>query len=450
MNVDVFADSHTQDAWFGTRHLRPAAPAERIREMLAHEIRDIGWPDQKIVPAAPLTLPRASYAELFRASIALLDLIRRTALESGATTRERLAAYRMPEMEDQLFVDDMFVEERYADCVARPDIVIGPHGPQFIEFNINAALGGVVESHCRFEVWRRLYGDADTCLPYGYQDPLAARVEMFRTLAAELGVAPRVANVGSLRDEVGPRLFHVETDYLNSHGLTARFFEPEDLHEAWDAPPQLRYPLGLRNFTIQDWERLGIGLAPVQTALDHGCLLLGTQTGVFLTSKMTLGMLSEGRPWMSAAEKAFVDRYLPWTRVLSERWTTRGDRRVDLARYALDNRESLVLKEGGGMAGLQVVIGGQSSQAEWETAVGKAIEEGTSVVQDFVTPRECTLSLIAEGVAEPYSARVAPVFGPLLLGGRPSGVFVRYFGDGRTGLVNIVGSQCSDTTAVWI
>ncbi|WP_344662240.1 hypothetical protein [Catenulispora subtropica] len=448
--MDVFADSHTQDPWFGTRHLRPVAPPEQIRQMLRHEIRDVGWPHQPILPAAPLALPRASYAELFRASLALLDLIRRAALESAPTTRGRLEAYRVPEFEHQLFVDDMFVEERYADCVARPDIVIGPHGPQFVEFNVNAALGGAVESFCRYEVWRRLYGEADGRLPYRHENPLAARAEMFHRLAAELGVAPRVANVGSMADAVGPRYFHLETDYLNSRGLTARFFEPDDLHEAWDAPPHLRYPLGLRNFTVTDFEELGIDLAPVQAALDHGCLLLGTQTGVFMTSKLTLGMLSEGRPWMSGAEKAFVDRYLPWTRVLSHRWTTRGERKVDLVRYAVDHRESLVLKEGGGMGGMQVVIGGQTGQAEWETAVGQASEEGTSIVQDFVTPRTCSLPVVADDVAEPYLTAIAPVFGPLLFGGRPAGVFVRFFGDGRTGLVSIVGSQCSDNAVVWI
>ncbi|MDW6057623.1 hypothetical protein SAZ11_05625 [Streptomyces sp. FXJ1.4098] len=47
--------------------------------MLRTEIRDTGWPYQPLLPAAPIALPRASYAELFRATAALLDLVRRTA-----------------------------------------------------------------------------------------------------------------------------------------------------------------------------------------------------------------------------------------------------------------------------------------------------------------------------------------------------------------------------------
>ncbi|WP_441249115.1 hypothetical protein [Kitasatospora sp. McL0602] len=436
--------------WFGSHQFAPAASADTVRQMLRHEIRDTGWPYQPLLPGAPLTLPRASYTELFRVTAALLDLIRRTALESAPDTAGRLAAYAMPESEHQLFVADQFTEERYADCVARPDVVIGENGPQFLEFNVSGALGGVVETHCRLEVWRRLYADDQGRLPFASQDPFAVRAGMFRDLVAELGVAPRLAVAGSARDQgvESARYFEIETDYLNNHGVTARFFEPEDLHEAWDCAPHLRYPLGLRNFTIPDWVDLGIDRAPVQAALDNGCLLVGTQTSTFLSSKLTMGLLSEGRPWMSTAERALVDRYLPWTRVLSQRWTNRGDQKVDLVRFAVDNRELLVLKESIGMSGKQVVLGRETEQAAWEAAVHRAAEAGTSVLQDFVAPLTCPQVMIADGADEAHEASVAPVFGPLLFGGRPAGIFARFFGDGTAGVVSVYGAGSSDNCVV--
>ncbi|MBT2382479.1 hypothetical protein [Streptomyces sp. ISL-11] len=446
---DVGIQGTSGHPWFGGYRMAPAAPAHTIREMLTTGIRETGWPHQPLLPAAPIALPRASYAELFRVTAALLDLVRRTALESAPTTEGRLAAYMMPLSEHQLFVADQFTEERYADCVTRPDIVIGPDGPQFLEFNVSGALGGSVETHCRLEVWRGLYADDRGRVPFAYQDPFAVRTAMFRDLCDELGVAPRVALLGSARDQGGfTRYFDLQTDYFNSHGLTARFFEPEDLHEAWDCPSHLRYPLGLRDFTIPDWAELGIDTAPVRTALDNGCLLVGTQTSTFLSSKLTMGMLSEGRPWMSAAERALVDRYLPWTRVLSHRWTNRGDRKVDLVRFAVDNRESLVLKAGIGMSGKQVVIGREAAQADWEAAVITAAGTGTSVVQEFVAPRTCRLAMIADGADEPHDVDVAPVFGPLLFGGRPAGLFSRFFGDGTAGIVSVMGTHCSDNSVV--
>ncbi|KUJ67108.1 hypothetical protein ACZ90_30150 [Streptomyces albus subsp. albus] len=449
MVQDTGAQGPSGHPWFGGYRLAPAAPVDTIREMLHTEIRDTGWPYQPLLPAAPIALPRASYAELFRVTAALLDLVRRTALEAAATTEGRLAAYRMPPSEHQLFLADQFTEERYADCVTRPDIVIGPNGPQFLEFNVSGALGGPVEAHCRLEVWRRLYADDQGRVPFGYQDPFAVRTAMFRDLCTELGAAPRVALLGSARDQGGlTRYFDLQVDHFNSHGLTARFFEPEDLHLAWDCPPRLRYPLGLRDFTIPDWAELGIDTAPVQAALDHGCLLVGTQTATFLSSKLTLGMLSEGRPWMSATERALVDRYLPWTRILSHRKTHRGDRKVDLVRFAVEHRESLVLKAGLGMSGKQVVIGWEAEPSEWEAAVVAAAETGTSVVQDFVAPRTCRLAMIADDADQPHQVDIAPVFGPLLFGGRPAGLFSRFFGDGTAGIVSVLGTRASDNCVV--
>ncbi len=447
---DVGSHAASGHPSFGRHRLTPAAPADTIREMLRAEIRDTGWPYQPLLPAAPIALPRASYAALFRVTAALLDLVRRTALESADTTAGRLAAYNMPPSECQLFVDDQFIEERYADCVARPDIVIGPDGPQFLEFNVSGALGGPVETHCRLEVWRKLYADDEGRVPFSYQDPFAVRAEMFRGLCAELAVAPRLALVGSVRDQgvESTRYFDLEAEYLNSHGLTARFFEPEDLHEAWDCPSHLRYPLGLRNFTIPDWRELGIDTAPVRAALDNGCLLVGTQTSTFLSSKLTMSLLSEGRPWMSAAERALVEAYLPWTRTLCHRRTTWGDQEVDLVRFSVDHRELLVLKESLGMSGKQVIIGREAGQAEWETAVVAAAEASTSVVQEFVAPRTCRLAMIADEADEPHDVEVAPVFGPMLFGGRPAGIFSRFFGDGSAGIVSVMGNYSSDDCVV--
>jgi len=438
--------------WFGKHRLAPVAPAEVIRQLLRHELRDTGWPHQPLLPAAPIALPRSSYAELFRVTAALLDLVRRTALESAPTTAGRLAVYRMPASENQLFLADQLIEERYADCVARPDIVIGPDGPQFLEFNVSGALGGPVETHCRLRVWRELYADEGGRVPFVCQDPFAVRGDMFRDLCADLAVAPRVALVGSARDQgvTSTRYFDIEAEYLNAHGLTTRFFEPEDLHHAWDCPPHLRYPVGLRNFTIPDWTDLGIDTAPVQAALDNSCLLVGTQTATFLSSKQTMGLLSEGRPWMSTTEQTLVDRYLPWTRILTDRRTHRHGRQIDLLPFAVDNREQLVLKAGLGMSGKQVLLGRDTAHAAWESAVTAAAETGTSVIQEYVTPHTCRLAMIADGADQPHDTDIAPVFGPLLFGGRPAGLFARFFGDGKAGIVSVGAHRSSDDCAVAI
>ena len=96
------------------------------------------------------------------------------------------------------------------------------------------------------------------------------------------------------------------------------------------------------------------------------------------------------------------------------------------------------------MSGKQVVIGRDTGQAEWEAAAGA----GTSVVQEFVPPRTCRLAMVADGADEPHDVDVAPVFGPLLFGGRPAGLFSRFFADGRTGIVSIMGTKACDDCVV--
>ncbi|MDX3233142.1 hypothetical protein [Streptomyces sp. ME19-01-6] len=73
---------------------------------------------------------------------------------------------------------------------------------------------------------------------------------------------------------------------------------------------------------------------------------------------------------------------------------------------------------------------------------------GTSVVQAYVVPRSCRLAMVADGEEEPHDVDVAPVFGPLVFGGRPAGMFSRFFGDGTTGIVSVLGTNSSDDCVV--
>lgn len=70
------------------------------------------------------------------------------------------------------------------------------------------------------------------------------------------------------------------------------------------------------------------------------------------------------------------------------------------------------------------------------------------MVQEFVAPRTCKLAIIAHGAAEPYDVDIAPVFGPLLLGGHPAGMFSRFFGDGTAGIASVLGHHSCDNCVV--
>jgi hypothetical protein len=152
---------------------------------------------------------------------------------------------------------------------------------------------------------------------------------------------------------------------------------------------------------------------------------------------MALGMLSEGRPWMSAAERAFVAQYLPWTRVLTDRRTTVGSTEVELLDHTLDNQQDLVVKRGIGSNGRQVVIGRETDQGTWRQTVESAAAAGTSVVQRFVPIRSRRQPVLTDALDVPESVPVAPIISPLLFGGRPAGALTRFFPDDSAGIISV-------------
>ncbi|MFJ9777092.1 hypothetical protein ACIRVF_38655 [Kitasatospora sp. NPDC101157] len=429
----------------------PAMDVDVLRQTLASEIRGTGVPPREALPAAPIALPREVYAELFRAARSLLDLLRRTALEVAATTEGRLEAFGVSPEDYPLFCDDPVLEERYAACMARPDIVIGANGPRFLEFNVSGAVGGAVELHCLYRAWHELYRRTEDSPPFGFDDPFAGRADLFTDVCTELSLPPRLVWVGSTRDlkhTDSTRYFDLEMAYLNRRGFDARFLEPEDLHTAWDAPEAERRLLGLRHFTVPEWRDLGIDSGPVKDALRHGCLLLAPQTSSFLANKQCLGLLSEGRPWMSEAERSVVSRYLPWTRVLGNRPTDHHGRRIDLLKHTVEHREDLVLKAGIGMQGLQVLIGRDTDPAMWQARVEEAAEAGGSIVQEHVTGVAVPVFSTPAPGAAPEVTNVVPVFSPFLFGNHASGVWARYRADGGEGIVSREGYGAMENAVV--
>ncbi|MBF9069690.1 circularly permuted type 2 ATP-grasp protein [Streptacidiphilus fuscans] len=90
----------------------------------------------------------------------------------------------------------------------------------------------------------------------------------------------------------------------------------------------------------------------------------------------------------SVAERALIDRLVPWTGAV--------DGRVDA--YALSHREELVLKPNGGTGGTGVVAGWQLSDEAWAAALASARRSG-AVVQRRVVPR-------TEPVVDPADGQV--------------------------------------------
>lgn len=166
--------------------------------------------------------------------------------------------------------------------------------------------------------------------------------------------------------------------------------------------------------------------APLLRAAADGAVTLVAPFAADLYGvKECLALLSEDahRPSFGAAERAVIDRLLPWTRRL----------RADLVPDILDRRHDLVLKPSTGYAGRGITAGWLVDRDEWQQCVTAALatphvvqERVHPVAERFVIggePVRCLLS---------WGAFLTPDgYGGAFVKGIPGGdQDIRYLGDG--------------------
>jgi hypothetical protein len=426
----------------------PTGNPDAIRERLLYEMRDVPFPPTPI-SLHPVVLPATDYDELHRAAADVLQALLRVAWRLGRDRDERLAALGVDPATAPLFVADEEWEWRYAASIARPDAFVTPDGVKFIEYNAGGGVGAAVQTQLLAGAWVDTIHAGRGLRAYR---PFAARADMFEDMAAREGVDRAVVLLGSVADLVrgvsSTRYFDVEVDYLRSRGMRAEFFEPGDLLDGIQTREGgLRYPIGLRHFTVQEWGELGVDWSPVRPALEAGCQLVSSETSSLLYNKKLLGVASAGQPGMSAADRALFDRYLPWTRVLTDGEVDYRGRRHDLRTLLLAHPEHFLIKGATGMKGEQVVMGRDSGDAQWRTTVADALAAGDSIVQERVESVRYPMS-VRHSDGQVTTADVAPVLGPFVIGGRPAGCLARYFPDGADSVVSVERHGAAQNIAV--
>lgn len=430
----------------GTHLVAPSA--EGVREQLLHGMRDVPFPP-RAVPLQPVLLPRPVYEELHTAAARVLRVLTKVAYHLGGDRAERLAALGVDPAECPLFTSDEAWEWRYAACIARPDAFVTADGVKFIEYNAGGGVGAAVQTQLLADTWvDTIYHDQRL---FAYR-PFTARADMFDAMCRAEDVPRAVVLQGSVADLVrgvsNTRYFDVEVDYLRKRGFEAAFFEPEDLVEGVIGPGgRLRYPVGLRHFTVQEWTELGVDFSPVGEVIKAGCQLVASETSSLLFNKKLMGVASEGHPAMTAEERRLMDNYVPWTRVTGDRDVVYEGRTWLLADLLLARPEEFLLKGATGMKGEQVIMGRDSDAAAWAQAVAEAVLRQDSIAQQRVESLRYPVSTLARN-GEVYTSRVAPVLGPFVIGDAPAGCLARYFDDGQDGVISVERHGAAQNVAV--
>ena len=91
----------------------------------------------------------------------------------------------------------------------------------------------------------------------------------------------------------------------------------------------------------------------------------------------------------SADERAVIQAHVPWTRVLDDVETQKGDWQGDLLALARAWREHLVLKPNDEYGGKGVNLGWEMTEGQWDAALESALDDpyGTWIVQERIPVR---------------------------------------------------------------
>jgi uncharacterized circularly permuted ATP-grasp superfamily protein len=272
---------------------------------------------------------------------------------------------------------------------------------------------------------------------------LAAMLRAFSQWASSAGRAeePAIAIVDwpGLPTASEHELFRA---YFESRGVPAVVCDPRELELAGGRLRAAGRHVNLVYRRVLTSELLARAdeVRPLLDAYERGAAcVVNTFRAKLLHKKMSLALLSDERHARryTAAQRAAIERHVPWTRRVADGATTRAGRPVpDLLAHCADRREELVLKPNDDYGGRGVVLGWTVDQAEWERAL-RAAAEAPSVVQEAVEVPRAPFPVALDGVR---LLDLAVDMDPFLFDGRPGGCLTRL---SSTALLNVTAGAGS-------
>jgi len=323
----------------------------------------------------PLFVPEAELLACARDAIAVLDLLGSlpSRVFDGDVARYCSALGIDPVTSDLLVSYHDGPPVRYG----RADFYHDGSSFRMLEFNVASDLGGLdnaslhrallgVPAFASFAAEHRL----------GYVDTAA---EVARSLRAAAGAPDPVvalvcadSDLPAYRDLLGSALealsrAGLEVVLAGLGGVRAR--------SGRLLVGSRRVDVVLRYFTVDHVPANAPAVARILKAhADGTCVLFTPMSSSLYSNKGALALLSDAR-WTSAAERALVDRVLPWTRRITR----------DLVDQCAQEREQLIVKPSRDFGGRGVVAGWETPEEDWKVLLDEAVRR-CHVVQRRVVP----------------------------------------------------------------
>jgi hypothetical protein len=316
--------------------------------------------------------------------VAILERDLSTLLDLLVSMPDRLFDGRMAQMCERVGINGparQAVLDTASDTsvvLARADVVQSGNGPKAIEFNVHSSLGGMEIAPLN-ETFQKLpvYSDFLRMEALSYHDPLESILSEVIRAAADRGITetPTVALVDwPTTYPVYEQPLEQVCALMRAHGVDAMHTHVGRLRERnghlWCGNTKI--DVLYRIFMLEDIPEQPELITPILDAHRAGNVLLAMSFFAELVgNKASLALLSEAtkQDFLTAEERATVDRILPQTRLLRDGRTTWDGESCDLLDMALARKNDLVLKPAIGHGNLGVTLGRAVTDEEWRQAL---------------------------------------------------------------------------------
>ena len=289
--------------------------------------------------------------------------------------------------------------------------------PGYREWSVSARLDAFLDSETNSLQFIEYNAESPAAIAYGdVITEIFFDLPLMRTFAERYTVHPLPARprmiqalLDAYREWGGtdqPRVAIVDWKGVPTHSefvLFQRYFTERGIESLICAPEDLRYqggtlyadgqPVDLvykRVLTSEFLERLGDDALEhplVQALRDHKVCIANNFRAKLLHKKSIFALLSDEAVMSAAgvapAQRALLDRHIPWTRYVEPGHTTFQGQEVDLLPFIRAERDRLVLKPNDDYGGKGVKIGWETEAEVWEQDIAAACEE-PYVVQERV------------------------------------------------------------------
>jgi len=418
--------------WYGDyQELTNGPSARSLAESFEAELAEIG---RNRFPRAcePIIVRRASYRQLLDDTKRLLALHSEAVLRLAGDDAGRVSALGADPDDFPRFCADEDFEQRHAVDVCRADVLISADGPKFLELNVGAGIGGILE----FEIERRIWEQVQTTAggpSFGAPGIYELMAALVKRTFGELGAAGPLLLVGTVADPgKTSRYFDLQIQLLREHGVSTRVAEIGSLADAMRQHPN-RPVLGLMQFGEREANTIGIDLSPLATAMADGLYGIPSQSARLLDSKKVLALLSEQPAWLAPSDREVVRRTVPWSRIVGDRKVEWRDAGHELPELLLDRQEEFVLKGSAGYSSQEVFFGNAMTPDEWRGLIDRAVESEYFIAQEVVVgvrhPVKAMMDLSGNVESVLANARISP----FVIGNTATGCYSRFDPNDRVG-----------------